>query len=114
MELQSGYTQFCLDAVPLMFSLHCFIKNRHVETGEVVSPGNPEQPNSPIEAFSILQFTVICTRAVFEPAFQIVVTVSLTCGIYCPAEIDRIQKMEFESISLKHCTVNVCIFMEVD
>lgn len=73
-----------------------------------------EQPNSPIEAFSILQFTVICTRAVFEPAFQIVVTVSLTCGIYCPAETDRIQKMEFESISLKHCTVNICVFMEVD
>lgn len=56
---------------------------------------------SPIEAFSIPQFTVICTRAMFEPGSQIVVNLSLTCGIDRPTETDWIQKMEFESISLK-------------
>lgn len=39
-----------------------------------------EQPSSPVEAFSVPQFTVICTCAVFEPGFQIGVTLSLTRG----------------------------------
>lgn len=45
-----------------------------------------EQPNSPMEAFSIPQITVICHYAMLEPGFKIVVTLSLTCGTYRPAE----------------------------
>lgn len=39
-----------------------------------------EQPSSPVGAFSIPRFTVICTCAMFEPGFQIAVTLSLTPG----------------------------------
>ena len=64
-------------------------------------------------AFSTPQLTVICTCATFEPGFQIVVTLSLTRGMYCPAETDRIQKMEFESVSLNYFTMSLCVCTEM-
>lgn len=86
----------------------------HVETRDVVSQESRgklpslvlgERPNSPVEALLIPQFTVICTCAMFEPGFQIVVTLSVTCGTERPAETDWIQKMEFESDALKYFTI---------
>lgn len=62
------------------------------------------QSSTAVEAFSISQINVICSYAVFEPDFKLVVTLSLTCGTYDPAETTEIQKMEFENISLKYFT----------
>lgn len=68
---------------------------------EVVHPGCGAELQA-VEAFSISQINVICSYAVFEPDFKLVVTLSLTCGTYDPAETTEIQKVEFENISLKY------------
>lgn len=66
----------------------------HGEPGMWFHPGSPGkgstlivgQNSTAVEAFPISQINVICSYAVFEPDFKLVVTLSLTCGTYDPAE----------------------------